>query len=52
MVEVERGTMKHLNAILRGGVVFVKEDPLNPTILDDAHPLKAILQGSLDSQQS
>ena len=43
MVEVERGTMKHLNAILRGGVVFVKEDPLNPTILDDAHPLKAIL---------
>ncbi len=52
MVVVERGTMEHLNAILRGGVVFVKEDPMNPTILDEAHPLKAILQASPDSKQS
>ena len=52
MVVVERGTLEHLNAILRGGVVFVKEDPMNPTILDEAHPLKAILQASPDSKQS
>ncbi|WP_186509182.1 hypothetical protein [Synechococcus sp. RS9902] len=24
---VERGTLEHLNATLRGGVVYVKEDP-------------------------
>lgn len=52
MVVVERGTLEHLNAILRGGVVYVKEDPMNPTILDEAHPLKAILQASPDSKQS
>ena len=52
MVVVERGTMEHLRAILRGGVVFVKEDPLNPTILDDAHPWKAILQHGCDSKKS
>ena len=49
---VERGTLQHLNAILNDGVVFVKENPLNPTILDEAHPLKPMLQGSLDSKQS
>ncbi|WP_170953524.1 hypothetical protein [Synechococcus sp. UW179A] len=44
---VERGTLVDLNAILRGGVVLVKEDPLNPTILDKGQPLKGILQGRL-----
>ena len=52
MVVVERGTLEHLNAILKGGPVFVSEDPLNPTILDEDHPLKGILQGRLDSKQS
>ena len=33
---VERGTLEHLNALLAkpAGVVYVKEDPLNPTIPD------------------
>ena len=49
---VERGTLEHLNATLRGGVVYVKEDPLNPTILPEDNPLRGILQGELNSQQS
>ena len=51
---VERGTIQHLNAILKGGVVFVKEDPLKPTVIDEgAHDIiKVLCQGSLDTKQS
>ena len=51
---VERGTIQHLNAILKGGVVFVKEDPLEPTVIDEgAHDIiKVLCQGSLDTKQS
>ena len=49
---VERGTLEHLNATLRGGVVYFKEDPLNPTIVPEDNPLKGFLQGKLNSQQS
>ena len=51
---VERGTIQHLNAILKGGVVFVKEDPLKPTVIDEgAHDISKVLcQGSLDTKQS
>ena len=49
---VERGTLEHLNAVLQGGVVFIKEDPLNPTIVPEDNPFKGILQGKLNSQQS
>ncbi|HJN35303.1 MAG TPA: hypothetical protein QF626_02190 [Prochlorococcaceae cyanobacterium Fu_MAG_50] len=49
---VERGTMEHFIAVLTGGVVFAKEDPQNPTILDEGHPLKSMLQGDVDPQQS
>ena len=37
---VERGTWEHLNALLakQPGVVFIKEDPQNPTIIDEKAP--------------
>ena len=51
---VERGTFQHLNTILQGGVVFVKEDPQNSTVIDEgaAEILKVICQGNLDKKQS
>ncbi|QNI56312.1 hypothetical protein SynBIOSE41_03844 [Synechococcus sp. BIOS-E4-1] len=44
---VEWGTLVDLNTNLRGGVVLVKEDPLNSIILDEGKPLKVILEGRL-----
>ena len=54
MVEVERGTMEHFIAVINGGVIFVKEDPQNPTVIDDDAPdyIKTMCQGQLDSKQS
>ena len=52
MLIVERGKLEHLNAVLQGGVVFIKEDPLNPTILSEENPLKGVLQGRVDRKQS
>ena len=51
---VERGTFQHLNAILQGGVVFVKEDPQNSTVIDEGAPeiLKVMCQGNLTKKQS
>ena len=49
---VKRGTLEHLNACLEGGIVYVKEDPLNPTILSEGHPLKGVLQSRVDSKKS
>ena len=49
---VERGTVEHLNAAIQGGWVFIKEDPQNPTILAEEHPLKGVLQGQVDRKQS
>ena len=52
-VEVERGTPEHFIAVLRGGVVYVKEDPLNPTIIDDGAPdhIKVMCQSNVSVKQ-
>ena len=54
MVEVERGTAEHFIAVLRGGVVYVKEDPLNPTVIDDGAPdhIKVMCQSNGSTKQS
>ena len=49
---VERGTIQHLDAIRKGGVVFVKEDPLKPTVIDEKVPdiIKVLCQGSMNTK--
>ena len=51
---VERGTIQHLNAILKGGVVFIKEDPLKPTVIDEGASdiIKELCQGTMNTKQS
>jgi hypothetical protein len=54
MVEVARGTAEHFIAVLRGGVVYVKEDPLNPTVIEDSAPdhIRVIYQSNVGATQS
>ena len=54
MVIVERGSMEHFRAFIKGGLVYVKEDPLNPTVINDGAPdfIKVFCQANGDSQQS
>ena len=47
-----RGTLEHLRAVLEGGWVFIKEDPMNPTILSEENPFKGVLQSRVDRKQS
>ena len=49
---VERGTIQHLDAIRKGGVVFVKEDPLKPTVIEEKVPdiIKVLCQGSMNTK--
>ena len=52
MVVDECRPLADLNTNLRGGVAFVKEEPLKSTTLDEGQPLKEKLQGRLDSKQN
>ena len=51
MVVDECRPLADLNTNLRGGVAFVKEEPLKSTTLDEGQPLKEKLQGRLDSNR-